>query len=183
MVKGKPSIVKIPESTKVIREGDSIKVTGPKGELVQPIEKEVEVQVNGGEIVIERLFDSKRAKAIHGLTKALLANAILGVNEGFVKTLVLSGVGYRAQVSGNELTLSVGFSHPVKITAPQGISFSVADNKITVAGIDKHMVGQVAHTIRAVRPPEPYKGKGIMYEGERIRRKAGKAAAKTVGVK
>lgn len=181
MVKIKPLVVKIPQNTKVSLEGSVVKVEGPKGALVQEFAGDIKVAVQDGEIVVERLADDKKTRALHGLTHALLRNAVLGTTQGFVKTLELSGVGYRAQVSGDELTLSVGFSHPVKFKAPSGITFAVADNKITISGVDKHMVGQAAHSIRAVRPPEPYKGKGIKYEGERIRRKAGKAAAKTVG--
>lgn len=182
MVSIKPLSVKIPENTKVTLEGNLVKVEGPKGVLLQSVDEGLKVAVRGtSELIIQRRSDDKHARAISGLMLALLSNAIKGVREGFMKTLELSGVGYRAQVSGDELTLSVGFSHPVKFKAPVGITFTVSENKITIAGIDKHLVGQTAHTIRAVRPPEPYKGKGIRYVGERIRRKAGKAAAKTVG--
>jgi|SRR5581483_10778797 len=179
----KPFIVRIPDTTKVSVEGGALRVTGPKGELVQPIVREIAVNIENGQAVITRQGNSKRLKALHGLIRALLQNAVRGVNEGYTKTLELSGVGYRAQASGDELTLSVGFSHQVKMKAPKGITFAVVENKIKVSGNDKHMVGQIAHSIRAVRPPEPYKGKGIKYEGERIRRKAGKAAAKAAGAK
>lgn len=181
MVKVKPLVVKIPENTKVALEGHFVRVEGPKGFLVQELAQDIKVAVKDGEIVVERLSDDKKIRALHGLVHALLRNAVLGTTQGFVKTLELSGVGYRAQVSADELTLSVGFSHPVKFKAPSGITFAVADNKITISGVDKHLVGQIAHSIREIRPPEPYKGKGIKYEGERIRRKAGKAAAKTAG--
>lgn len=183
MVKIKPLTVKIPQNTQVLIEGKLVKIEGPKGGLSHTVDKAVKVEVRDGEIVVERLSDDKKARALHGLTRALLRNAVTGVHEGFTKTLELSGVGFRAQVSADELILSVGFSHPVKVKAPAGITFSVSENKISIAGVDKHLVGQVAHSIRSVRPPEPYKGKGIKYEGERIRRKAGKAAVKTVGVK
>lgn len=183
MVSIKPLSVKIPENTKVALEGNIIRVEGPKGTLAQPVHSEIKIHMQNGRLVIERQIDNKKSRALHGLTRALAANAIKGVNEGFRKVLELSGVGYRAQVVGDTLTLSVGFSHPLTFKAPTGVTFTVSENKITITGIDKHLVGQIAHTIRAVRPPEPYKGKGIKYEGERIRRKAGKAAAKTTGVK
>lgn len=179
----KPFTVAIPDATKVVIENYVARVTGPKGELLQPLSHDIVVAIADSNLVITRKTDDKAAKSLHGLTRALLTNAIRGVNQGYTKTLELSGVGYRAQLSGDELTLSLGFSHPVKFKAPKGITFTVAENKITLSGMDKHMVGQIAHSIRAVRPPEPYKGKGIKYEGERIRRKAGKAAAKAVGAK
>ena len=183
MVKIKPLTIKIPENTKVVIEGNVVKFDGAKGSTSQIVHGLIKVAINDGEIVIERTSDDKKTRALHGLVKALLTNAVIGVNSGFTKTLEMAGVGYKAVVAGDELTLSVGFSHPVKFTAPASISFAAAENKITVTGVDKHLVGQVAHSIRAVRPPEPYKGKGIKYQGERIRRKAGKAAAKTVGAK
>ncbi len=183
MVKIKPFVVKIPENTKVTLEKNSAKVEGPKGTLSLALNSAIGVVVENGEIVISRTSNEKKVKALHGLVRALLTNILLGVNEGFKKTLELSGVGFRAQVAGDELVLSVGFSHPVKFKAPPDIAFSVSENKITVSGIDKHLVGQIAHTIRSSRPAEPYKGKGIKYEGERIRRKAGKAKAMATGVK
>lgn len=175
--------MKIPQTTKVTLEGKKIIIVGPKGELRQTVDKDIIVKVEDSEFIIERNQESKRLRALHGLTQALLRNMIAGVTVGFTKTLELSGVGFRAQTSDDTLTLSVGFSHPVVLKAPQAITFAVAENKITVSGIDKQLVGQIAQNIRNVRPPEPYKGKGIRYEGERIRRKAGKAAAKTVGAK
>lgn len=183
MVNVKPLTIAIPAATHVTCQGEIVKITGPKGQLSQKIEKSMKVAISDGKLIIEATSIAKKTKALQGLTRALLRNAIVGVNDGYAKTLELSGVGFRAQVAEGELTLALGFSHPVKFKAPAGITFSVAENKITVSGIDKHLVGQIAHTIRAARPPEPYKGKGIRYEGERIRRKAGKAAAKTVGVK
>lgn len=181
MVTPKPLTVKIPENTKVTIEGNLITVEGPKGRISQEIAQGIGVKQRDSEIIVERFEDSKKMRSLCGLIRALIANAILGVHEGFTKTLELSGVGFRAQVAGDTLTLSVGFSHPVTMKAPVGITFGVLENKITVSGIDKQLVGLVAHRVRSVRPPEPYKGKGIKYEGERIRRKAGKAAAKTVG--
>lgn len=177
----KPLRVIIPDTTKIAIEKNVVKVTGPKGELTQVIESSIIVEAVDGDMLIKAQSNDKRTRALLGLVRALLNNAIKGVNEGYVKTLELSGVGYRAQVNGSELTLSVGFSHPVKVSAPTGIVFAMVENKIKISGIDKHLVGQVAHTIRQIRPPEPYKGKGIKYEGEKIRRKAGKAAAKTAG--
>lgn len=183
MVAGKPFSVKIPENTRVTLEDKRMKIAGSKGELVQVIVPSVVVNMGDREIIIENTGESKKTRALSGLMRALITNALIGVNEGFSKTLELSGVGYRAQVSGDTLTLSIGFSHPVIIKAPAGISFSVAENKIIITGIDKQLVGQIAHSIRSTRPPEPYKGKGIKYVGERIRRKAGKAAVKTTGAK
>lgn len=183
MVNVKPLIVKIPEHTSATLEGNRVNIIGPKGELKAPIEKKVSVTIENGNMFIKRLSDDKQARALQGLTRALIANAIHGVTQGFMKTLELSGVGFRAQVLGDELTLSVGFSHPVRLKAPEGILLGVSENKISISGIDKQLVGQVAQTIRHIRPPEPYKGKGIRYEGEKIRRKAGKAAVKTAGAK
>ncbi|MBI2036612.1 50S ribosomal protein L6 [Candidatus Microgenomates bacterium] len=183
MVKIKPLIVKIPENTKVTLEKNSAKVEGSKGTLLLGLPSDINVAVQNGEIVISRTGNEKKIKALHGLIRSLFINMFVGVNEGFKKTLELSGVGFRAQVEGDQLVLSVGFSHPVKFAAPEGISFAVSENKITVSGIDKQLVGQIAHTIRSSRPAEPYKGKGIKYEGERIRRKAGKAKAMATGAK
>ena len=183
MVKIKPLVVKLLPNTTVVLQGSAIKITGTKGELTVPYDKAITVMHADDKLELTRTSDEKNVRALHGLTRALITNAIEGVNNGFSKTLELSGVGYRAQVNGSELILSVGFSHPVKFTAPHGITFALVDNKIKISGIDKHLVGQTAHTIRAVREPEPYKGKGIKYEGEKVRRKAGKAAAKIGGAK
>lgn len=183
MVKTKQLIVKIPQDTKVTLKGDVVHIEGPKGSLSQVIDKAVNVALEDSRLVVRVKKEDTKTRAMHGLVRALISNAIKGVTVGFTKTLELSGVGFRAQVEGDELTLSVGFSHPVKVKALPGITFTVAENKITVSGIDKQIVGQIAHTIRSARPPEPYKGKGIRYEGERIRRKAGKAAVKAVGIK
>lgn len=180
---GKASIT-IPKDTQVVVNDGVVTITGPKGSLTQPINEGIAVGVADEKISVTRDSDDKPIKALHGLTQSLLANAIEGVTKGFEKKLELVGVGYRAQASGTDLTLTVGYSHPVKIKAPQGITFAVADNtQITITGIDKHIVGQIASNVRAVRPPEPYKGKGIKYQGERIRRKAGKAAKTAGGAK
>lgn len=166
--------VKIPEGVTVEVTGHTVHVTGPKGELKQTFLPQVEIKVTGGEIVVTRKSDDD--KAVHGLTRAIIANMVHGVTEGYSKELEMTGIGYRANVEGSDLVMAIGYSHPVKIPAPEGIKFSVAEGKIKVEGIDKELVGQVAANIRAARPPEPYKGKGIHYVGEYIRRKAGKTA-------
>lgn len=168
--------VPIPQGVSVQVVDSQVVVEGPKGRLTQPLLPEVRVEVEDGQAVVTRVGDEKRHRALHGLTRSLLANMVQGVTQGFKKSLELKGVGYRAQKQGNKLVLAVGYSRPVELTPPPGIEVEVpAPTKITVRGIDKQLVGQVAADIRAVRPPEPYLGKGISYEGERIRRKAGKA--------
>lgn len=160
-----------------------VTVAGPKGNATYNLPKGILAVVEEGKIVVKQEGKTKeQTKNLYGLTRALLANMVKGVSTGVEKKLELSGVGYRAQASGSELTLSVGFSHPVKIKAPAGVTFTVAENTITVSGTDKAIVGLIASQVRAVRPPEPYKGKGIKYQGEHIRKKAGKAA-KAVGGK
>lgn len=177
----KPVIIK--EGVNIILENDIIKVSGPKGNLTFKIPVGVDVKVLEGNLVISLKDKSnKELGPSLGLTRALISNMVTGVSTGFEKKLELSGVGYRAQAQGSDLTISVGFSHPVKITAGPGLSFAVADNIITVSGADKDMVGNMAAKIRSIRPPEPYKGKGIKYQNERIRRKVGKAA-KALGAK
>jgi large subunit ribosomal protein L6 len=154
----------------------SVKVKGPKGELVQPILEHVTVKVDGNMLVVERKSDDKAGRSAHGLTRTLISNMVTGVTKGFRKSLELQGVGYRAAKAGNNLNLSLGYSHPVTYEAPEGITFAVeGTNKIHVDGIDKQKVGQVAAEIRDLRPPEPYKGKGVRYEGEVVRKKMGKA--------
>lgn len=151
-------------------------VHGPLGDLTVLTLPQVKVVVDGAQIKVERKKEDKASRSIHGLTRALIANAVLGVEKGWQKKLELIGVGFRSQTTGDKLTLSVGYSHPVEVSAPAGIKFEVLENtKITVSGIDKELVGQVAARVRAVRPPEPYQGKGIRYVGEYVRRKAGKA--------
>jgi len=157
-----------------------VKVVGPKGNLMLKIPKGIVVSQEGGQILLTSSRKSKKGVSQYGTTRALLANIVKGVSEGWVKGLELVGTGYRAEVVGGDLVLTVGYSHPVKITAPEGITFKVEKTNITVEGIDRALVGQIAANIRSVRPPEPYKGKGIKYQEEFIRRKAGKAA-KTVG--
>lgn len=168
--------ITIPQGVEINNDKGNITVKGPKGELNIKIHHRVNVSQNDNQLSVERRGDDKFSRSLHGLTRNLIANMIEGVTEGFTKQLELKGIGYRAQVEGNSLTLLVGFSHPVKIEAPQGIEFKVDKNTVvSVMGIDKQAVGQIAAQIRAVRPPEPYKGKGIRYAGELVRRKAGKA--------
>lgn len=153
-----------------------ITVKGPKGELKREIPELITVDINDGIISVTRANDSKQARALHGLMRSLVANMVEGVNNGFTKSLELVGVGYKASVAGNKLTLNVGYSHPVEFDAPAGITLETeTPTKVLVKGIDKEEVGNLAAKIRAVRKPEPYKGKGIKYSGEVIRRKAGKA--------
>ncbi len=167
--------VKYDNQVQIKEERNAIVVTGPKGTLSFKFPVEVSVAVETDEIKVSRKDDSDRSKAMHGLTRTLIANMVEGVTKGYEKTLELSGVGFRSQVQGDKLVLTVGYSHQVEIEAPEGISFKTAENKITVSGFDKALVGEVASKIRKVRPAEPYKGKGIKYENEIIRRKAGKA--------
>lgn len=170
--------ISIPEGAKVEVSGKSVKVSGPKGELEIALPRSVEASVTGGKVEVSVKGQGKLQTSLHGTFRALINNMVKGVTEGWQKKLELVGTGFRAEVSGNLLSLTVGFSHPVKIEAPEGISFKVEKNMIDVSGIDRQVVGQVAANIRAVKEPEPYKGKGIKYVDEIIRRKPGKAAAK-----
>jgi large subunit ribosomal protein L6 len=161
-----------------VKVGDAdVVVKGPKGELHQHIlSKAVNVKVEGGQVLVERVSDSKPHRAAHGLTRTLIANMVEGVSKGFRKSLEIQGVGYRAAKAGENLNMTLGFSHPVVYSAPKGITLSVeGTNKVHVDGIDKQIVGQVAAEIRSLRPPEPYKGKGVRYAGEVVRKKLGKA--------
>lgn len=168
---GKKPIL-IPQGVEVKIEGRRVTVKGPKGTLTREFRPEVRIEAQEGRILV-----SSENSAFWGLTRTLIQNQILGVTQGYEKKLEIHGVGYRASREGEDLVLNVGFSHPVKIKKPEGIEFSVEKNIITVSGIDKELVGQVAARIRQVRPPEPYKGKGIRYQGESVRKKAGKKAA------
>jgi large subunit ribosomal protein L6 len=175
--------VEVKSGVNVSITGQTVAVSGPKGQLSFVIPAGIKAEVKEGQILVTQAKKNDvETNALFGLTRAMLNNLVKGVSEGFEKKLELSGVGYRAQGTGNTLTLSVGFSHPVVIKADQGITFTVEENIITISGADKVMVGDVAAKVRAVRPPEPYKGKGIKYVGERIRRKAGKAAKAVGGV-
>ena len=161
-----------------IAENNHVTVTGPKGTLVRDLAPEMELKQEGSEIVVTRPNDLKRMKSLHGLTRTLLNNMIVGVTAGYTKNLEVNGVGYRVSKAGNVLTLNLGFSHPVEMTDPEGIESKVDGNKIVVSGIDKEKVGQYAAEIRDKRRPEPYKGKGIKYADEVIRRKVGKTGKK-----
>jgi len=171
--------VPIPAGVTVTVDGDRMAVSGPKGELSRRIPEGVEVTVDGGTARVTTAQSEPRYRALHGLTRALLHNMVQGVTKGFVKTLEIQGVGYKAETRPYGLQLAVGLSHAVEFRAPEGITCTVDGNVIVkVQGIDKELVGQVAADIRRLRPPEPYKGKGIRYQGERVRRKAGKTGAK-----
>lgn len=168
--------IQIEKNVTVTHSGDVMTVTGPKGTLSYAIPDAILVKDENGVITVDAKHNDRRSRALHGFVRAHLANLIHGVSEGWTKTLELSGVGYRASVNGQNLVLTVGFSHPVTIAPPEGITFTISEGKIVVSGIDKQQVGQIAAEIRNVKKPEPYKGKGIRYQGEHIRRKAGKSA-------
>lgn len=171
------SPITIPAGVTVEKTGRTVSVTGAKGNLKIDVDPRVVVEIEGDRVIVKRKNDQKQVKAMHGLTRSLIANMITGVADLWSKNLELVGVGFRAQVMGDKLVLSVGFSHPVEITAPVGITFEVADNtKIKILGIDKQLVGQVAANLKKVKVPDVYKGKGIRYEGEYIRKKVGKSA-------
>ena len=162
--------------TITVDDGNTVTVKGPKGTLTEKISPDMMIEQDNGVLHVKRPSDDKQHRALHGLTRSLIHNMVVGVTEGFAKNLEIEGVGYRAQLQGSKLVLNMGYSHPVEFEAPEGISFEVpAPNRITVKGISKQQVGQMAADIRAVREPEPYKGKGIRYTGERIIRKEGKA--------
>jgi large subunit ribosomal protein L6 len=175
---GKNPIV-IPDNVEVLLGDRELKFKGPKGALSVRIPNEIKAEMKDKSIIFQPKNDSKQARASWGTARSLAMNALIGVTEGFEKSLELEGVGYRASLEGQDLTLNIGFSHPLKIPAPEGIVFSVSKNVITISGIDKDLVGKTAAAIRALRKVEPYKGKGIRYQGEVIRRKAGKKVAGT----
>lgn len=171
--------ITIPSGVEVKISGNTVSVKGPKGSLTMHAHPRVTIVVDGNMVTVSRASDEKLDRSLHGLTRTLIANMIGGVTKGFSKSLEIQGVGYRAQLQGKKLSLSLGFSHPIELHAPEGISFEIDKEKkniITVSGIDKQLVGQVSSDLRGLRPPEPYKGKGIRYVGEVVRRKAGKAA-------
>jgi large subunit ribosomal protein L6 len=172
---GKKPIL-IPQGIDVKIEGQTIKVSGPKGELSREIRPEIKIDIKDEKILLHAGIETKKNKALWGLSRALLANMLKGVNEGYEKKLEIQGLGYKAQLSEENLLLYVGYSHPVEIKAPPGIKFSVDKNIITVSGIDKELVGETSAVIRRMKPPEPYKGKGIKYLGEKIKKKMGKKA-------
>ena len=169
--------IPVPAGVEVNIDGSTVKVKGPKGELTQSFSDEMNISMDEGQIVVTRPSDERQHRSLHGLTRSLINNMVVGVSEGFYKNLEIVGVGYRASLKGSDLEMLLGFSHPVLIKAEPGISFEVpAPTKITVRGHDKQRVGQIASEIRGWRPPEPYKGKGVRYEGEYVRRKLGKTA-------
>jgi large subunit ribosomal protein L6 len=169
--------VPVPSGVEVRIAGDHVTVTGPRGTLERDVPEPITVRQDDGQLLVERPDDERRSRALHGLVRSLVDNMVVGVTTGFRKELEIVGVGYRAAASGpTRIDLALGFSHPVPVQAPDGITFSVpAPNRIVVEGNDKQAVGQVAADIRALRKPEPYKGKGVRYAGERVQRKAGKA--------
>lgn len=171
--------ITVPSGVNITLDNSVITVKGPKGTLTRELHKDIIVTVEGNEIVVGRPSDNKLHRSLHGTTRSVVNNMVSGVTDGFTKTLELVGVGYRASKAGEKLVLNVGYSHPVEITPEAGIVFEVPTNtRIIVSGMNKERVGEYAAKIRAVRPPEPYKGKGIKYEGERIIRKEGKAGKK-----
>lgn len=170
--------ISIPDGVKVELSGNTVKVSGPKGTLEQETREEIAIEISETEVTCVRPNEKPHIRALHGLTRALLNNMVIGVTQGYEKTLEIQGVGYRANMAGKKLNLQVGHSHPIEIEAPEGVEFTVDGNTtIKVSGIDKQQVGQAAANIRSWRKPEPYKGKGIRYIDEYVRRKAGKAGA------
>jgi large subunit ribosomal protein L6 len=169
--------IAVPSGVEVTIEPELVKVKGPKGELSERVSRAMEVKQENGEILVARPTDRGEHRALHGLTRSLIANMVEGVTNGYEKRLEIQGVGYRAQLQGNKLVLALGYSHPVELDAPDGIDFEVPQpTRVVVRGISKQAVGEVAANIRKARPPEPYKGKGIRYEGEHVARKVGKRA-------
>jgi large subunit ribosomal protein L6 len=166
----------VPSQVEVRIEGSRVTVKGPRGELTRDFSPEMTIQLGDGRITVSRPSDRPQHRSLHGLSRSLLANMVTGVSDGFTKMLELQGVGYRAQMQGPKLILQVGYSKPVEVEPPEGITLVVeGTNRVLVQGINRELVGQMAANIREVRPPEPYKGKGIRYQGEKVRRKAGKA--------
>ena len=168
--------IAVPANVEVtLGDGNAISVKGPRGALARQFPPVLTIERDGGNLVVTRPSDDGPVRALHGLSRTLLNNMVTGVTTGFTKTLEVQGVGYRAQMQGSNLQLALGFSHPVIVNPPAGITFAVEGPRVLISGNDKEQVGQVAANIRKLRPPEPYKGKGIRYQGERVRRKAGKA--------
>lgn len=173
------SPISIPAKVQITINGSHINIKGPKGELSRVLPQAITVEQEGETLLVKRRDESRSSRQLHGLSRSLVANMVEGVSQGFQRRLEIQGVGYRAQVQGRNLTLSVGYSHPVQIEPPEGIQLAVeANTNVIVSGFDKELVGNIAARIRDVRPPEPYKGKGIRYAGEVVRRKAGKAGKK-----
>jgi large subunit ribosomal protein L6 len=171
--------ITIPSGVTVKMEGSVVTVTGPKGELTRTLHPDMIIKMEENTIIVERPSENKQHRSLHGLTRTLISNMVIGVTEGYKKTLEIAGVGYRAAKAGARLNLTLGFSHPVFVDPPEGITLDVpAPNRIVISGINKESVGAMAANIRSFREPEPYKGKGIKYEGEHVRRKIGKAGGK-----
>ena len=172
-------VINLPEGVSINVNGTSVSVTGPKGTLTRDFSSLITINVNDKEVTVTRANDEKHTKQLHGTTRALLNGMVEGVSKGFTKQLEIKGIGYRAQLKGNDIVLNIGYSHQVTINAVEGVKFEVpSQTEINVSGIDKQKVGQIAAVIRSVREPEPYGGKGIMYKGEKVRRKVGKKAGK-----
>ena len=172
--------IKVLPGVKVQVGATAVLVKGPKGKLSQPFHPSMKVSLDGDKIVVQRTSESKYHRSLHGLTRTLIANAVTGVSAGFSRTLEINGVGYKAQLDGRKIVLALGYSHPIAYEPPQGIAIEVKDNTtVVISGADKKLVGEVAAKIRSFRPPEPYKGKGVKYKEEVIRRKAGKTASAT----
>jgi large subunit ribosomal protein L6 len=169
--------IPVPDGVEITIEPELVKVKGPKGELQERVSRQITIERDNGEIRVSRSTDRGEHRALHGLTRSLIANMVEGVTNGYEKRLEIQGVGYRAQLQGNKLVLALGYSHPVEVEAPAGIDFEVPQpTRVVVRGISKQAVGEVAAIVRKQRPPEPYKGKGIRYEGEHVARKVGKRA-------
>lgn len=168
--------IKIPDTVMIEIEQNKVRVKGPKGELEVNIPLKIAIKKENDRLRVLRKGEAGKIKALHGLVRSLISNAVLGVIDGFKRTLEIKGVGYRAKLEGEKLVLNVGFSHPVTVQKPEGLEFRVEGPKITVSGIDKQLVGQTAANIRKIKPPDPYKGKGIRHEGEVVKLKPGKAA-------
>jgi large subunit ribosomal protein L6 len=168
--------IEIPSGVDVTVDGSAVTVKGPKGELNLTVARPIEVAIQDGQVVVSRPDDERESRSLHGLTRTLIANNIIGVTQGYSKSLEVVGTGYRVMARGTDIEFALGFSHPVIVTPPSGISFQVeCNNRLTVTGIDKQAVGEVAANIRKIRKPEPYKGKGVRYAGEAVRRKTGKS--------
>lgn len=171
--------ITLPNGVSVSRDGDVVTVKGPKGQLSARIPSTISVEVENGSMAVTRPDDTSTSRSAHGLSRTLINNMVIGVTEGFTRSLSIEGVGYRAEMRGKALQLTMGYSHPVFFFPPSDVTLAApTQTSVTITGIDKQLVGQVAAKIRGVRPPEPYKGKGIRYEGEQVRRKAGKSAGK-----
>lgn len=168
--------IDLPDKVTISLDGQEVAVKGPKGELKHSVHPEIELKQENGQLIIERPSDEPRHRALHGLTRALVANMVHGVSEGFQKTLVIEGVGYTSEMRGQDLVMKLGYSHEIVVAPPDGITFESEERGrvVHIKGIDKQVVGQVAANVRGLRPPEPYKGKGVRYSDERVRRKAGK---------